>query len=191
MCRPEFSTLYNKMCMDVVFQEDEIAGQYLGCGTCRHRNGQPSSRVPMPGTRTTLSVSDNQTPASSACSIVLVDDDFASRWALRGVLKRLGFLLAAEASNGEEAVLAVARTKPDIVLLDVCMPLRSGPDALSAIFAAHAGAKVVMLTSMADEATVVDCIEKGAVDYVRKDTPLEEICRVLSELRENIAAERA
>jgi two-component system, chemotaxis family, chemotaxis protein CheY len=136
-------------------------------------------------------VSDNQVPASPACTVVLADDDFTSRSWLRGVLKRLGFVLVAEANNGEETVLAVARTKPDIVLLDVCMPLRRGPDALPAIIAAHPGAKIVMLTSMADEATVVDCIEKGAVDYLRKDTPIEEICRVLSELRERIRAERA
>jgi two-component system, chemotaxis family, chemotaxis protein CheY len=135
-------------------------------------------------------VSDNQIPASPACTVVLADDDLTSRWALRGVLRRLGFLLVAEANNGEEAVLAVARTKPDIVLLDVCMPLRTGPDALPAIIAAHPGAKIVMLTSMADEATVVDCIEKGAVDYLRKDTPLEEICRVLAGLREKIGAQR-
>ena len=135
-------------------------------------------------------MSDNQVPASPSCTVVLADDDFTSRSWLRGVLKRLGFVLVAEANNGEETVLAVARTKPDIVLLDVCMPLRRGPDALPAIIAAHPGAKIVMLTSMADEATVVDCIEKGAADYLRKDTPIEEICRVLSELRERIRAER-
>ena len=106
---------------------------------------------------------DNQIRASPSCTVVLADDDFTSRCWLRGVLKRLGFVLVAEANNGEETVLAVARTKPDIVLLDVCMPLRRGPDALPAIIAAHPGAKIVMLTSMADEATVVDCIEKGAV----------------------------
>ena len=48
-----------------------------------------------------------------------------------------------------------------------------------------------MLTSMADEATVVDCIEKGAVNYLRKDTPIDEISRVLVELRERIGAQRA
>jgi DNA-binding NarL/FixJ family response regulator len=137
------------------------------------------------------SVSDNQIPASAACTVVLADDDFTSRCWLRGVLKRLGFLLVAEANNGEEAVLAVSRTKPDIVLLDVCMPLRTGPDALPGIIAAHPGTMIVMLTSMANEATVVDCIDKGAVNYLRKDTPLEEICRVLGELRERIGAQRA
>ncbi len=136
-------------------------------------------------------MSDKPIPASPSCTVVLADDDLTSRWLLRGVLRRLGFLLVAEATNGAEAVAAVTRTKPDIVLLDVCMPLRTGPDALPAIMAAHSEAKIVMLTSMADEATVVDCIEKGAVDYLRKDTPIDEISRVLNELRERIAAQRA
>ncbi len=137
------------------------------------------------------SVSNKQTPASPACTVVLADDDLTSRWLLRGVLRRLGFVLMAEATNGEEAVSAVTRTKPDIVLLDVCMPHRTGPDALPAIIAAHSGARIVMLTSMADERTVTDCIQKGAADYIRKDTPIDEICRVLVELRESIGAQRA
>jgi DNA-binding NarL/FixJ family response regulator len=135
-------------------------------------------------------MSEQQTPASSSCTVVLVDDDLTSRWLLRGVLKRLGFLLIAEATNGDEAVLAVARAKPDIVLLDVCMPFQTGPSALPAIIAAHPGAQVVMLTSMADEATVRDCIEKGAAYYLRKDTPVDEICRVLLELRETTGTRR-
>lgn len=135
-------------------------------------------------------MSDQQTAARPACTAVLVDDDLTSRWLLRGVLKRLGFVLLAEATNGEEGVLAVTRTKPDVVLLDVCMPFQTGPGALPAIIAAHPGAKVVMLTSMADEATVRDCIAKGAAEYLRKDTPVEEISRVLVGLRERIAADR-
>ena len=134
---------------------------------------------------------DKPMPASPSCTVVLADDDLTSRWMLRAVLKRLGFHLMAEANNGDEAVAAVTRTTPDIVLLDVCMPLRTGPDALLAIMTAHPGANIVMLTSMADEATVMDCIEKGAVNYLRKDTPIDEICRVLVELREKIGAERA
>jgi DNA-binding NtrC family response regulator len=136
-------------------------------------------------------MSDKPMPASPSCTVVLADDDLTSRWMLRAVLKRLGFHLMAEANNGDEAVAAVTRTTPDIVLLDVCMPLRTGPDALPAIMIAHPGANIVMLTSMADEATVVDCIEKGAVNYLRKDTPIDEISRVLVELRDRIGAQRA
>ncbi len=140
--------------------------------------------------RNHLTMSYKQKPTSHTCTAVLVDDDLTSRWLLRGVLKRLGITLLAEATNGDEGVSVVTRTKPDIVLLDVCMPFQTGPSALPAIVAAHPGAKVVMLTSMADEATVRDCIEKGAVEYLRKDTPVEEICRVLLGLHQMIASQR-
>jgi two-component system, chemotaxis family, chemotaxis protein CheY len=136
-------------------------------------------------------MSQAQQPTSSACTAVLVDDDLTSRWLLRGVLKRLGFTLLAEATNGHEGVLAVTRTKPDIVVLDVCMPFQTGPGALPEIIAAHPSAKVIMLTSMADEATVRDCLGKGAVEYLRKDTPVEEIYRILTELRARTVAEHA
>ena len=135
-------------------------------------------------------MSDTLTQSSPPCTVVLVDDDLTIRWALRGVLKRLGFLLVAEVTNGEEAVAAVSRNKPDIVLLDVCMPFQTGPNALPAILAAHEGAKIVMLTSMADEATVRDCVEKGAEEYLRKDTSVEELSQVLVGLRARIVAER-
>ena len=142
-------------------------------------------------TATTDPVTAKPTPASPPCTVVLVDDDATSRWLLRGVLRRLGITLVAEATDGTEAVAAVARTKPDIVLLDVCMPLQTGPDALPALIDAHSAAKIVMLTSMADAAIVVDCIEKGAVDYLRKDITMDEISRVLVGLRNSINAQRA
>jgi two-component system, chemotaxis family, chemotaxis protein CheY len=147
--------------------------------------------LPMLRTATTDLVTDKQMPASPRCTIVLADDDTTSRWLLRGLLRRLGFTLVAEATNGVEAVAAVARTKPDLVLLDVCMPLRTGPDALPALINAHPGVKIVMLTSMAEAAIVMDCLEKGAVDYLRKDTPIDEISRVLVGLRNRITAQRA
>jgi DNA-binding NarL/FixJ family response regulator len=119
---------------------------------------------------------------------LLVEDDFTCRCWLRGLVKKLGFTVVAEAPNGEQAVAAVTRAKPDLVLLDVSMPLLTGPQALPAILAAHPGVKVVMLTSIADQGTVVECIEKGAVGYLRKDSSVEEISRLLTGLRNQAAA---
>lgn len=96
----------------------------------------------------------------------------------------------AEATNGEDAVAVVARMKPDIVLLDVSMPLQTGPKALPAILAVHPMARVVMVTSIADQGTVLECLEKGAVGYIRKDSPVEGISQLLGELREEITAQR-
>ena len=119
--------------------------------------------------------------------MLLVEDDFTCRCWLRGLAKKLGFTVVAEAGNGQEAVAAAARTRPDFVLLDVSMPMQTGPQALPGILAAHPEARVVMLTSIADQATVVDCLEKGAVGYIRKDSPVEEISRQLAELQAEMA----
>lgn len=115
---------------------------------------------------------------------LIVEDDFTCRCWLRGLVRKLGFTVVAEAANGEEAVAATVRTKPDLVLLDVSMPVRTGPDCLPAILEAHPAARVVMLTSIADEGTVIECLEKGATGYIRKDSPVENITRLLTELRE-------
>ena len=120
---------------------------------------------------------------------VIVDDDYTSRCWLRGVLTKLGFTVVAEAGNGEEAVKAVARTKPGLVLLDVSMPIQTGTKALPAILDASPGVRVVMLTSIADEATVMECIEKGAAGYLRKDSPIEGFCRLLTEFRGETATQ--
>ena len=119
---------------------------------------------------------------------LIVEDDFTCRCWLRGLVKKLGFAVVAEAANGQEAVAAAARVMPDLVLLDVSMLLRTGPQAPLDILAAHPGARVVMLTSIVDQGTVVGCLEKGAVAYLRKDAPVEEIIRLLRELSEEIAA---
>jgi two-component system chemotaxis response regulator CheY len=114
---------------------------------------------------------------------IVVDDDFTCRCWLKGVLRKIGFQVVSEAANGQEAVQAVTTHHPDLVLLDVSMPVKTGPEALPEILAAHPKTLVVMLTSIADEATVVDCLEKGAVDYLRKDATIEEIHQTLSSLQ--------
>lgn len=119
---------------------------------------------------------------------LIVEDDFTCRTWLRGLLKKLGFQVVAEATNGAEAAEAALRTQPDLVLLDVSMPFQTGPQALPAILAACPGAQVVMLTSIADQATVVECLNKGATGYLRKDAPIEEINRYLMQLHAEFTA---
>ena len=118
---------------------------------------------------------------------VIVDDDLVSRSWLRGVVKKLGFAVVAEAADGHEAVAAVARTQPDLVMLDVSMPIQTGPTALPEILKAAPGVRVVMLTSIADECTVMDCLEKGAAGYLRKDSSVQQIQTLLRGLQEETA----
>jgi two-component system, chemotaxis family, chemotaxis protein CheY len=114
--------------------------------------------------------------------VLIVEDDVTCRCWLRGLLKKLGYAIAGEAADGESALAAAARTKPDLVLLDVSMPVQTGPEVLPAILAASPGVRVIMLTSVADPAALMECLAKGAAGCIRKGSPVEEITRRLAEL---------
>ncbi|MES1167781.1 MAG: response regulator, partial [Oleiharenicola lentus] len=78
-------------------------------------------------------------------------------------------------ANGAEAVELYKLHQPDLVLLDVNMPILDGVQALGQIKAFDPDAVVVMLTSLANRQTVEECVRLGAADYIRKDTPRDEM----------------
>lgn len=112
---------------------------------------------------------------------LVVDDEPHIRKYIGLILKKLGTPTIVEASNGEEALAAYAREKPQLVLMDVNMPVMDGLQALERLRAAHPESVVVMLTSLATRSVVERCVELGAVNFVRKDTPKEAIAKIIAE----------
>lgn len=100
-----------------------------------------------------------------------------------------GLLGGGEASNGKDAVRTIASAQPSLVLLDVSMPYQTGPEILPAILKASPRSKVVMMTSIADQETVTDCLHKGAAGYIRKDSSIEDISRLLTEFKKEISSD--
>ncbi len=84
-----------------------------------------------------------------------------------------------EAGNGDEAVAAASRLEPDLVLMDLRMPVRNGVDASAAILAARPSTRIVVLTTYVSDGEVLRAIEAGAVGYLLKDVPHEELFRAL------------
>lgn len=124
-------------------------------------------------------------------TVVLADDETHIRMMMRVVLARAGFQILAEASNGREAVERCRESKPDIVLLDINMPVLNGDEALQKIVSDNPGIVAIMLTSVSDSLTVSRCIEHGAANYLRKDTPVQEIAtKVLQTWKDNRPEER-
>jgi two-component system chemotaxis response regulator CheY len=117
--------------------------------------------------------------------VLLVDDEPHIRKYVGLILKQLGRPLIVEAANGEEAVEAYRRENPDLVLMDVNMPKLDGLDALRQIRALDPDSVVIMLTSLANRETVEQALELGAVGYIRKDTPKNEITLALTEAIES------
>jgi two-component system chemotaxis response regulator CheY len=113
--------------------------------------------------------------------VLLVDDELHIRKYVGLILRQLGSPTIIEAVNGEEALVQYQNERPDLVLLDVNMPHMDGIETLRQLKAVDPDAFVVMLTSLANRQTVEQAIELGAANYIRKDTPKEEIAIALTE----------
>ncbi len=96
-------------------------------------------------------------------------------------LKRVLNHVAEQAVNGNEAVSMFREAKPDLLLMDINMPLKTGEEALEEIRAEFPGARVIMLTSVIESETVEKCLSLGAVGYIRKDSPVDEIKAIISD----------
>lgn len=117
-------------------------------------------------------------------SVLLVDDEAHIRKFIGLVLRQFSIPRLLEASNGEEALEIYARERPDLVLLDVNMPKMGGLETLKQLRILNPDCVVVMLTSLATRQTIEEAAELGATNYIRKDTPKEEIAKALQETLE-------
>jgi two-component system, NarL family, response regulator DevR len=112
--------------------------------------------------------------------IVLVDDHSIVRLGVATLLSdQPDLLVVGEASTSAEAVSAVERLTPDVVLMDIRLPGEGGIDATRQITRQYPHTKVVMLTSFADEELIVRAISAGAVGYVLKQVGNDELIRAV------------
>lgn len=114
-------------------------------------------------------------------TILLVDDEAHIRKFVGLILKQLGTGRLLEAGNGEEALVIYQRENPDLVLLDVNMPMMDGMETLRQLKIIDPDCVVIMLTSLTNRKSVEEALALGAINYIRKDTPKEEIARALTE----------
>src|ERR1035438_9829275 len=112
-------------------------------------------------------------------SIMLVDDEAHIRKFISLLLRHLGVTRIYEASNGSEAIELYKKESPDLILLDVNMPVMDGIETLRALKAINPDCVVVMLTSLANRQTIDEAVALGAANYIRKDAPPEDIGRAL------------
>ena len=120
------------------------------------------------------------------CRIAIADDEAMIRYALKSVIKDLKMSCVGEAMNGQEAVALYAKEQPDLMFLDINMPVKNGDEALKEIRAKFPDANVVMLTSVAETETVKKCVQDGAINYILKTNPLDKIKIMIEEMVKNI-----
>lgn len=108
--------------------------------------------------------------------IVLVDDQTLVRQGIRSLLELAGDItIVGEAGDGDEALGAIAREKPDVVLLDVRMPKKNGLDVLRELKTKDAVPPVILLTTFDDDETFLAAVRAGAKGYLLKDVSLEQL----------------
>lgn len=108
--------------------------------------------------------------------ILLADDHPVVREGLSGMLSgQADFEIVGNASNGREAVSLHAEIKPDVTLMDLRMPELDGVGAIERIRATDPGAHILVLTTYDSDADIVRSVEAGAVGFLLKDAPREEL----------------
>jgi DNA-binding NarL/FixJ family response regulator len=109
-------------------------------------------------------------------SVVLADDQRVVREGLATLLRLLpGIDVLAVASDGEEAIAVVERLRPDVVLMDLRMPRCDGVEATRRLRERAPDSKVIVLTTYADDRSVLEALRAGARGFLTKDAGAEEI----------------
>ena len=115
--------------------------------------------------------------------VLIVDDHAIVRKGIRALLSESGgFEIVAEASDGQEALLAVAATQPDVILMDLLMPGMDGIEATRRITSQQPGARILVLTSFAADNKLFPAIKAGALGYLLKDSTPEELLRAIRQV---------
>ena len=104
--------------------------------------------------------------------ILVADDSSYMRGVIKKILKTGGYTEIVEAPDGEAAVGMYRSERPDVVLLDIVMPVKSGIDALREIRAADPDARVVMVSAVGQEVIIKEALGMGASGFIIK--PFDE-----------------
>ena len=123
------------------------------------------------------------TVSSSDIRILIADDHAIVREGLRYlILSESGLTLVGEAADGERAVRLYEELRPDVALIDLMMPHKDGIAAIADIKEIDPGARILVLTSFADDEQIFPAIKAGAMGYLLKDSAPPELLRAIREI---------
>lgn len=113
---------------------------------------------------------------------LIIDDAAFMRLALKSILEKNGFEIVGEAENGAIGVKMYMELMPDIVTMDITMPIMNGLDALKQIKTFDPKAKVVMLSAMGQEPYIREAVMLGAKSFIVKPLKEEHVVKVLTQI---------
>ncbi len=115
-------------------------------------------------------------------TILVCDDSILARKNLSGILSNFGYSNISEVSNGEDAVNFCKENKPQLIFLDIVMPVKDGVTATREIMQDNPDAKIIIVSSVGTQTNFKEAIKAGATDFVQK--PIDE--DLLRQVLENI-----
>ena len=114
--------------------------------------------------------------------VLIAEDHVMVRQGLRALLDREGFEVVGEASNGYEAVQSTTAVNPDVVVMDVSMPVMNGVDAAQELSQRSVKAKAVLLTRHDDDQYVLAALRAGARGYVLKSQAATDLAHAIRQV---------
>lgn len=114
--------------------------------------------------------------------VLIVDDAAFMRLAIKTMLERHGFEIVGEAENGEAGVKKYKELMPEIVTMDITMPVMDGIQALKAIIQHDKKAKVVMMSALGQECMVKEAVLSGAKTFIVKPFKEEQVVDMLGKI---------
>jgi len=113
--------------------------------------------------------------------VLVVDDAAFMRNMIKDVFGSMpGFTVIGEASNGVEAIEKYKELRPDLITMDIVMPLKSGIEAAREIINADREARIIMCSALGQESLVMEAIDAGARDFIVKPFKAEKVQEVVS-----------
>jgi DNA-binding NarL/FixJ family response regulator len=117
-------------------------------------------------------------------TVLLAEDHTIVREGFRKMLSLEDDLeVVGEAQDGRQAVAMVKKLRPDVVLMDIAMPMLNGLEATRQILKTFPGAKVVILSAHSDDAYVSNATDSGAMGFLLKQTSAHDVCRAIREVQ--------
>ncbi|MGQ9629523.1 MAG: response regulator [bacterium] len=111
--------------------------------------------------------------------VLIVDDMISMQFGMRGLVRMAGYETVGLARDGREAVSMYKELKPDLVVMDINMPVMDGLEAVREIKRIDSSAKIIMCSTEGDPETVKRSIEEGVVDFVTKPYTRKEVIEAL------------
>ncbi|MFP4661078.1 MAG: response regulator [Halanaerobiales bacterium] len=113
------------------------------------------------------------------CKVMIVDDSFVMRNNLRRLLEKSDYQVISEAENGRQAIMEYFKHKPDLVTMDLNMPVMGGIDAIKKIIEKDPSARIVIVSAFNQRTKIFEALENGAKHYIIKPITYQKVISII------------